>query len=161
MNTSFQFTVIGEPQPQGSTRAFIPKGWNRAVITTANKKNKPWRQECSNAAMVAIETFGFVPMMNGEPVELSVDFYFDKPKSVKKSVACKVTKPDVDKLVRSVCDALTGIAFKDDAQIVRLHSTKRFGTPSRAVVTVCTADFSENYPEEGKECKAIGLFGQM
>ncbi len=37
-----KFTVYGRPVPQGSTRSFIPKGWTRAVITTDNKKLKPW-----------------------------------------------------------------------------------------------------------------------
>ena len=31
-----QFTVYGRPEPQGSTRAFIPKGWKRATVTSDN-----------------------------------------------------------------------------------------------------------------------------
>lgn len=31
------FTVLGTPQPQGSAKGFVPKGWTRAVITTDNK----------------------------------------------------------------------------------------------------------------------------
>jgi crossover junction endodeoxyribonuclease RusA len=38
-------------------------------------------------------------------------------------------KPDVDKLLRAVCDALSGIAFIDDAQIVAIGGTKRWLDP--------------------------------
>jgi Holliday junction resolvase RusA-like endonuclease len=35
-----------------------------------------------------------------------------------------IGKPDVDKLCRSVMDALTGIAYKDDAQVTSLTAVK-------------------------------------
>ena len=127
-----QFTVLGVAQPQGSTRAFIPKGWNRAIITSDNPKNKSWRQETSNEAMIAMQG---KPMMEG-PVELIADFYFDKPKSTKKSVVHKITKPDVSKLARSCEDAMTGIVYKDDSQIVSETVRKHFGLPARAVIQV-------------------------
>lgn len=143
MNTSFVFTVIGEPQTQGSTRAFIPKGWTRPIITNTNKKTKPWRQEISQTAICEMQTYGFPPLMNGEAVQVDTDFYFEKPKSKSKKCIHKVTKPDGDKCVRAVWDALTGIAFKDDSQIVRWSGTKRYGSPSRVVVRVSLANFLE------------------
>jgi Holliday junction resolvase RusA-like endonuclease len=126
-----QFTVLGVPQPQGSSKAFIPKGWTRAIITSANAKNKPWRQETASCAINAMIGRAF---MDGA-VELVVDFYFDRPKSQKKSLY-KTTKPDVDKLIRSVSDAMTGIVFRDDSQIVQIISRKAFGSPARAEIQV-------------------------
>lgn len=125
-----QFTVYGTPQPQGSTRAFIPKGWQRPIITTANKKNKPWRQEVSGAAVVAME--GQQILDRKCAVGVTVDFYFTRPKSVHDSA--KTTKPDIDKLVRSVLDGMTGIVFTDDSQVVRIMASKQFGAPERAVI---------------------------
>lgn len=128
------FTVIGTPVPQGSTRAFIPKGWTRPIITAANSKTKPWRQEVAGVAETEIFNTDFKPLMNGEPVYVRVEFYFEKPKSAGKKVTHKVTKPDIDKLLRSLFDALTGIAFKDDSQIVDCEVMKRFGSPARCEV---------------------------
>jgi crossover junction endodeoxyribonuclease RusA len=34
-------------------------------------------------------------------------------------------KPDLDKLVRGVFDALSGLCFEDDARVVDLRATKR------------------------------------
>lgn len=127
------FTVYGVPQPQGSSKAFIPKGWNRAIITSANAKNKPWRQQVSAMALDAMNGSVIVP--RGLPVVVRCDFYFDRPKSAKKAAA-KTTKPDADKLARSILDALSGIAFEDDSQVTELHVTKDFGSPARADITV-------------------------
>lgn len=130
-DNGIQFTVLGNPQPQGSTRAFIPKGWNRAIITSDNPKNKSWRQETASQAINA---------MNGREmfmgaVELVADFYFDRPTSKKKALH-KITKPDVSKLARSVEDAMTGIVYKDDSQIVSETVRKHFGLPARVEIQV-------------------------
>ena len=42
MNKQIAFTVYGEAQPKGSARAFIPRGWKRAVVTSDNPKLKSW-----------------------------------------------------------------------------------------------------------------------
>jgi len=78
--------------------------------------------------------------MSGNPVwegavSLTVDFYFDRPKAQKKAIY-KTTKPDVDKLVRSIADALTGIVFGDDAQVVQMTCRKAYGSPARAEIQV-------------------------
>jgi len=133
---SLNFTVYGTPIPQGSAKAFIPKGWSRAIITGANKKTKPWRQEIAGAAVSAMQKAGITMLEREHPVRLRAEFYFAKPKSTKKSVIAKVTKPDVDKLLRSVLDALTGMVFEDDSQVIEVTGVKLFGMPERMELTV-------------------------
>lgn len=130
-----RFTVFGTPVPQGSTRAFIPKGWKRPIITAANAKTKPWRQEIAGAALHAMENSAFKMIAEGA-VSLAVAFYFDKPKSTPKRISAKTTKPDADKLLRGVLDSLTGIAFKDDAQITNCSVLKAFGSPARCEISL-------------------------
>lgn len=126
-----KLTVYGTPRPQGSTKAFIPKNWKRAIITTDNKKLKPWRQEVTGAA-AALNVVAF-----GEHVPLAIrlNFYFDRPASVsaKKRPAMTV-KPDGDKLVRAVFDSLKGVLYHDDAQIVDHRSRKYYGGPERVEI---------------------------
>jgi Holliday junction resolvase RusA-like endonuclease len=69
-------------------------------------------------------------------IEISVTFYFAKPASASKNVIHKITRPDVDKCLRSILDALTGIVYLDDAQVVDSHSHKRFGLPERAEISI-------------------------
>ena len=133
---NLNFTVYGTPVPQGSAKAFIPKGWNRAIITGANKKTKPWRQEIAGAAVSAMQKQGVTMLEREHPVSVRAEFYFAKPKSTKKSVIAKTTKPDVDKLLRSVLDALTGMVFEDDSQVIEVTGLKLFGTPERVELTI-------------------------
>lgn len=135
-----RFTVHGKPVPQGSTRAFIPKGWTRAVITTDNVKLKPWRQQITDTALSLgfhkINGDGIAPLFDRDtPVEVTMNFYFSKPKSAAKRRGMTV-RPDCDKLVRSIADAITGVLIADDAQIVEFHARKHYGGPERVEIEV-------------------------
>jgi Holliday junction resolvase RusA-like endonuclease len=131
-----EFTVLGVPQPQGSMKAFMPKRGKFPIVTNDNAKTKPWRQQVAGTCLAAR---GQEPMMGREvPVRVEVSFYFPRPKSVKSKA--KTTRPDADKLLRLLCDALTGIAFEDDSQVTELHATKQYGEPPRMEVKIGEAD---------------------
>lgn len=124
----YTITVAGKPEPAGSKRAFVPKGWTRAVVTDANAKAKPWKRM---VAACAEEQAGRV-VLEG-PLKLTVVFELARPKGhlgkngVRASAPAHPTvKPDATKLLRGVEDALTGILWRDDAQIVEQHVTKRY-----------------------------------
>jgi len=144
MTSCLSFTVIGIPQPQGSSRAFVPRGWNRAIITTANAKLKPWRQEIAGTAQVAmIESK--LSLLEDVPLSIKALFFFEKPRSAKKSLRHKITKPDADKLLRGLLDSLTGIVFRDDAQITTCYVRKEFGLPSRVEVSIAVEDIDSQF----------------
>jgi crossover junction endodeoxyribonuclease RusA len=124
-NTLLAFRVYGVPQPKGSTRAFLPKGSRFPVVTSANAKVKPWAQEISGAAASIARGLD----TTDRAISVQLDFYLSRPASAPKRVWAPIRKPDLDKLVRAVLDALTGIAWRDDAQVVSIQTTKRFATP--------------------------------
>ncbi len=136
-----EFTVYGVPIPQGSTKAFIPKGWKRPIVTHDSAKTKPWRQAIVDATLERMA--GRAPLEG--PVELRVTFYLPRPKSAPKRVTEPAKQPDLDKLVRAVGDALTAAGvWRDDGQVVstlarKLYAggwrDKREGVP-RAEITV-------------------------
>src|SRR3972149_4411656 len=96
------FTVFGTPASQGSTRAFIPKGWKRPIVTSTNKKLKPWRQEVAAMGQAAMRDARLEVITRPHAVQLNAKFFFSKPKSAKKhSSDHKTTAPDLDKLARS------------------------------------------------------------
>lgn len=45
-------------------------------------------------------------------------------------------KPDVDNIVKVICDALNGIAYKDDTQVAELEVKKVYGELERVVVEI-------------------------
>lgn len=131
------FTVWGTAVPQGSMRGFV-RG-KHVVVTSDNVKLKPWRQELAGTAMAAAAQQNFTPIARPNAAWLIVSFFFERPKSVKKTLE-KTTKPDLDKLLRAVKDALKGIAYDDDSQVTRVVMEKQYGTPARAVFTVMNAE---------------------
>jgi len=111
------FFVAGVPTPQGSVRAFVVKG--KPILTSSNKNLADWRRLVSDVAQQ------YACMIEG-PVKLNVGFILPRPKSLPKKVQWHLKKPDLDKLVRSVCDSLTGIMWQDDSQIVTIQATKSY-----------------------------------
>ena len=47
-----------------------------------------------------------------------------------------VSRPDIDNQMKTAADALNGIMWKDDAQIVDAHLTRRYGPQSMTVIEV-------------------------
>lgn len=130
------FVVYAKPVPQGSSRAFVVKG--RAVVTSANKNLKPYRQELTQAALAAMDDYGILKPFAEKhaPVSITIDFYLERPASIPKKRIRPAVKPDLDKLIRSTIDSLTGIAYQDDAQVVEVHATKVYGVPEKVVIKV-------------------------
>lgn len=143
------FIAFGTPQPQGSSKAFVHGG--RAYITSANPKMKPYRHTLTQVASDTMEQIGnSLPLFpRPEAVNVSVVWTLEKPKSTPKKVVYPTKKPDADKLLRAVLDSLTGVAYEDDSQVVRVSARKEYGVPEKTEVTVTSIE--EGSPFSGKE----------
>lgn len=124
-----EFTVAGIPAPQGSHKAFMPKGARFPVVTDDNPRTKPWRACVAYAAMQVRPT----PLFDG-PVGVAVYFKLPRPKSTPRRVRHPIKRPDCDKLLRAVFDALKGVIWNDDSQVVAISTGKSFGAPGCKVV---------------------------
>lgn len=141
--TGLTFTVIGTPQPAGSKKGFVING--KAVLSDANKKSKPWKQEVASVASQAFLATGRALLLTG-PIRATFCFYrprltshFGKSGVLNKSgrdTPYPITKPDALKLARGVEDALTKVVYHDDSQIVEEHLYKLWGEPARVEVTI-------------------------
>lgn len=117
--------VRDEPRPQGSKRAFRHKTTGNVVVVDDNSpKLKNWRESVRGEVQDVMD--GRAPIEG--PVVLAVTFTVAKPKSAPKTrVTWPERKPDLDKLLRSVMDALkAGGAYKDDAQVVEIIRLGKF-----------------------------------
>ena len=126
--------VYGIPVAQGSMRGFVVRGGKygpggghaHAVVTHANPQGLgAWRQSVAAAAMA----LNAAPLQG--PVLVHATFWLPRPKSRAKRHLWPDTRPDLDKLARAVLDALTGIAWANDAAIVDLHAQKAYALPTR------------------------------
>lgn len=117
--TRTTFRVASLPVPKGSMKAWV-RG-KHAVLTSDNKGLKGWE------AIVRAQAQAHVHALELGPVAISLAFALGRTKSLpKRFERPHLTKPDLDKLARAVLDALTGVAFNDDAQVTRLDCVKRY-----------------------------------
>lgn len=131
--------IPGKPQPGGSKRAFVPKGWTRPVLTDANPKAVDWKRTVQAFALAAAATGR---ILDG-PLRVSMTFIVARPqghfgtRGLRPSApAYPAVKPDVLKLARPTEDALTGIIWTDDARIVEEILRKRYTTDGRTGAVV-------------------------
>lgn len=135
MSAEVRFFVPGVPQPGGSKKGFAMKtktGKTRVVIVEDAKHNAPWR---AKVALAASEHF--TAPLSG-PLKVSFHFTMPRPKhhygTGRKATVLKpsaptghTSTPDVTKLIRSTEDALKGIAWGDDCQVVAQEAAKLYG----------------------------------
>ena len=129
---AIQFTVYGLPVAQGSKKVI-----GRNVIEMADARLRTWRQDVAGAAKEAME--GASPYI--EPVDVRLMFWLPRPQAhfgtgrniekLKPSAPiAPAVHPDLDKLTRAVLDALTGIVFRDDKQVVAMTLSKLYAQDS-------------------------------
>ncbi len=142
MPDRISFTVLGTPQPQGSMKGFVLPGKDgkkpRAILTSDNTNMKPYRQQVGWAALKARADAGYADLFADKHVAVGLEmkFFFSKPPSVSKKRTQMVVKPDLSKLIRSTEDAMTGVIYADDAQVVQFSVSKEYGVPERVEIVV-------------------------
>jgi crossover junction endodeoxyribonuclease RusA len=112
--------VVGDPAAQGSKRLVRIKS-GRTIMLENSLKVRPWRDSIASAAVTH-----HCPLRAGDCV-LYARVRFLRPKghfrtdgSIKPSAPARPGRLDCDKIARAICDALTGIAWRDDRQVVAL-----------------------------------------
>jgi Holliday junction resolvase RusA-like endonuclease len=129
---SVEFFVAGIAKPAGSKRGFFIKKLNRVIITDANPNSRDWKTDVSKAAQEA-----YIGPVLEAPLKVTLQFFVPRPRghygSGKNENKLRATapvypksKPDLLKLARGVEDAMSGIIYKDDAQIVVENLYKSF-----------------------------------
>ncbi len=113
-------------------------------MTATNPRTKPWEAVVAAAALEA----GAEPLDG--PIAVGLVFRLPRPAGHfgrrwlrPAAPAWPASRPDLDKLIRAVLDALTGICWRDDSRVVEIRATKRYAEggdkPCGVTVTVRTA----------------------
>ena len=131
-----KFSVDGEPAPWGV--------YTRRTRSPSKDRLKTYQDLIRLAARQAM--VGREP--HEGPVWLELHFYRGMPARAPRHTYTLLAwaarhvlkRPDVDNLGKGCCDAMNGIVFLDDAQVVQKTVTKRFGRPAR---TICIVRFLE------------------
>jgi Holliday junction resolvase RusA-like endonuclease len=137
MTGSVYFVVTGKPVGKGRPRASTRGGFVR-MYTDA----KTLGYEAAIADEAARAMSGAEPFET--PMQMQVSCYYPIPKSWPKKIKQEAideevfpkVKPDLDNVVKAVLDALNGVVYRDDAQVVNLVATKRYATEPRVEVYI-------------------------
>jgi Holliday junction resolvase RusA-like endonuclease len=131
--------VTGHPVPQGRPRATVIAG-HASLYKPA--KSRRWEED---ARQVARQVMGDRKPWTGA-LNLSVRFWLALPqswpewkrKAAERQTIAPTTKPDLSNLLKAVEDALNGVVWIDDAQVVGIASVKSYGSAPAVEITVST-----------------------
>lgn len=132
------FFAEGIPTPQGSHRAFVPRGGRFPVVVNDNPRTDQWKD---TLAFYFRRAAGPAWSPRPESCVVCCVFLMPRPAShvtpaglLRRGAPLRpnIRRADLDKLQRALGDALTKLAWDDDCQIVRWHpesvySRSRFG----------------------------------
>lgn len=139
------FKVHGKASPSGSKKAFVHNRTGKVIVMDTAKNKDLWQNMVSLVARKAVSEQSWTKQ--SQAVGLTVVFWFRRPKShfgsgknfnVMKDTAplCHTQKPDLTKLVRCLEDALTGVVWNDDCQVIETKACKQWGDEDTALVKV-------------------------
>lgn len=136
MTMMIVYSVYGEPVGKGRPR-FAKRG--NFVSTYTPQKTKTYEDEIRMMAKAA--------MGSSEPLETPVtvaiyirvgipaSFSKQKRKDALANIERPTKKPDIDNIAKCFLDAMNGIVYLDDKQVVSLHITKVYAeTPAVEVM---------------------------
>lgn len=129
-----KFIVYGEPQ--GKAR---PKFANRGKFVHVYTPKKTADYE-----KLIREAYGDQQKCDDVPLRVEIFAYYPIPKSFSKKdrqgallqAKLPLVKPDVDNVSKVILDALNGLAYEDDKQVVTLVVNKFYGEEPRVEVAI-------------------------
>ena len=139
MKERYYFVIPGEPVAKGRPKFSTRGGYVKAITPTKTVNYETlvkltYSQECPNATIFEKDI----------PLSVHIIAFFSIPKSVSKKKSRNMEdgyirptkKPDCDNIGKIICDALNGIAFHDDSQIVELTVDKYYSSAPEVRVSI-------------------------
>jgi len=126
-------TVYGVPVAQGRPK-FFRRGDHVGAYDP--KKSRNFKSGIRIQALEQLSQGGTVPPLNEGPLSMQVHAYLPRPKTLPKRIIHHIKRPDADNIAKGCKDALKGVVYKDDSQIVELLVRKSYGDPPRVVIAL-------------------------
>jgi len=132
MVTIADFTVPGIAKSESKKQRPLRLPDGRLVSVGPRTDDKPQAEYKARVALFARQA---IPAPVSGPVALRLHITRPQPRSYPRKPTPKYPWPwadmakrkDLDNVAKLLCDALTGVAYHDDCQIVDLHVSRSFG----------------------------------
>lgn len=133
-----KFIVAGKPQGKARARTFYNKRIGRMQSITP-EQTKSYEDLIRWSYKVAGGKY-----LGEKTLEVHINAYYPIPKSFSKAkrnaaligVLRPTSKPDCDNIIKVVLDALNGVAYYDDKQVICVSCNKYYGETGRLVVEI-------------------------
>lgn len=134
-----KFEIVGTPVAKGRPR--VSRIGTFTPLKTVNYENL--------VKYTFVQSFpNFKPFE--DEIKIKIIAIFNPPASISKkklkellpttddplSAKGKITKPDLDNIVKSITDALNGLAYKDDNLITSFEAHKVYGEQAKVIVEI-------------------------
>ena len=138
-NQICELTVFGEIVGKGRPRFSTRNGYPQAYTP---KKTADYEKLIKIAYLEKYQPMIF----EDDALQMRIDAYFKVPESASKKKKEKLIneeyptkKPDIDNILKSIADALNGLAYKDDSQIVRVIVNKHWDNENKVEIAIFNA----------------------
>lgn len=129
-----EFIIPGKPQGKARARTFYNSKLGRTQSITPEKTVLYENLIISCFQAQNSKDGKSVGWFNKEPLDMRIEANYPIPKSTTKKIYAEILegkikptkKPDADNIAKVVCDALNGIAYRDDTQITYLTISKHY-----------------------------------
>lgn len=132
-------TIPGEPCAQGRPRISTAGGFPRAYDPAKSRNYKAFVKLIAQEE-IPVQGWRYTELPLAVTITAYMSIPSSKSKKFKQAAALGVErptkKPDIDNIFKCVTDALSGIAYKDDKQIVAATVNKRYAEVSRVEVLI-------------------------
>ena len=140
--------LIIECEPIGKARPRVTVRGPFAHAYTP-KKTKSYENMIKNEYL---NKYGYSNILEG-PLEAQIAAYFPIPKSSSKSLKKKMilnqykhtNKPDIDNVQKAILDALNGVAYSDDSQIIKITGQKFYSSTPRIELKLKEIKHDDSY----------------
>lgn len=139
---SLELIIPGEPVGKQRPKVFPIKTRTGFIIRRGVTPEKTVNYETLIRELFAVKYPAFQPLEG--PLQLEVEAFLSIPKSVSRKkrtamiqgVVIPEKRPDFDNLLKTVADALQGVAFRNDSQIADAVIRKRYSETPRMKIVI-------------------------
>lgn len=133
-----KFTVPGKPM--GKERHRTARTKNGHMVSYTPEKTSSYEALVRACYLAA----GGTLISDSGQIRMSIYAYFPIPKKTSKDQFAEmlagyvqpVKRPDADNIAKIICDALNGIAYRDDSQVTELLVTKAYSNQPGVVLQI-------------------------
>ncbi len=133
---SLVVTIPGHAKGKQRPRASGAGGKTRLYTPKQTVNAEAWVRQCCVDQVGSPCLEGPLAVKVGINVAIPQSWSKKKRESAESGTILPTGKPDLDNSVKLLCDALNGVLWRDDAQIVDLTVRKSYGNAPLTVLTV-------------------------